>query len=118
MSPADLPTDEDAGAQAPADQGGAHEHDDEVHARQEQKHHAYWRVNLTVVGSLLVVWALVSYGAGILFAPWLNQFMLPGTQFPLGFWFAQQGAIYVFVLLIFTYVVIMNRIERASGLSD
>ncbi len=72
----------------------------------------YWRRNLRYLGMLLAVWFLVSYGAGILFADALNQFRVPGTGFPLGFWFAQQGAIYVFVVLIFVYVVLMNRLDR------
>ncbi len=105
----------DPAAKAAHDQAEAARAD---HMRDEQKHHAYWRTNLTVVGILLVIWALVSYGAGIVFAPFLDQMNLPGTHFPLGFWFAQQGAIYTFVVLIFAYVIIMNRIEKSSGLSD
>ena len=58
---------------------------------------------------LLVVWFVISYGAGILFVEPLNRIRLPGTGFPLGFWFAQQGSIYVFVGLIFVYVFLMNR---------
>ena len=72
----------------------------------------YWRRNLRYVGMLLVVWFLVSYGAGILFADTLNGVRIPGTGFPLGFWFAQQGSIYVFVVLIFVYVFLMNRLDR------
>jgi putative solute:sodium symporter small subunit len=72
----------------------------------------YWRANITLVAALLCVWAFVSFGCGILLAPWLDQFMLPGTEYPLGFWFAQQGSIYVFVLLIVVYVVLMNRLDR------
>ena len=66
---------------------------------------SYFRANVTLIAILLVIWAVVSFGCGIILAPWLNQFNLPGTQYPLGFWFAQQGSIYVFVLLIFVYVV-------------
>ena len=51
----------------------------------------YWRANLTYVGALMAVWFVISYGAGILFVEPLNRFHLPGTGFPLGFWFAQQG---------------------------
>ena len=71
---------------------------------------AYWRRNLRLLISLLIVWFLVSYGAGILFVDFLDQFRLGG--FPLGFWFAQQGSIYVFVVLIFFYVWRMNRLDR------
>ena len=79
---------------------------------------AYWRRNLTYVGSLLAIWCLVSYGAGILFVEQLNAIRIPGTGFPLGFWFAQQGSIYVFVVLIFVYVVLMNRLDRKFGLDE
>lgn len=72
---------------------------------------AYWRRNLRYLAVLLSIWFLVSYGAGILFAAPLNAVRIPGTGFPLGFWFAQQGSIYVFVVLIFVYVVLMNRLD-------
>ena len=69
----------------------------------EANRSAYWRANLKIMMGLLVIWFSVSFGCGILLAPWLNQFHLPGTGYKLGSWFAQQGSIYVFVLLIFTY---------------
>ena len=72
----------------------------------------YWKTNITLIVSLLAVWAFISFGCGILFAPWLDQFKLPGTEYPLGFWFAQQGSIYVFVLLIAVYVIVMNKIDK------
>ena len=71
---------------------------------------AYWRANLKLTALLLVIWFVVSYGAGILFVDELNQIKLGG--FKLGFWFAQQGSIYVFVTLIFVYVVGMNALDR------
>ena len=79
---------------------------------------AYWRRNLTYVTSLLGVWFVVSYGAGILFVEQLNAVRIPGTGFPLGFWFAQQGSIYVFVILIFVYVGLMNRLDREHGVHE
>ena len=79
---------------------------------------AYWRQNLTYVFSLLAIWFVVSYGAGILFVDQLNNVRIPGTGFPLGFWFAQQGSIYVFVVLIFVYVVLMNRLDRKYGVDE
>ncbi len=79
---------------------------------------AYWRRNLRIVAVLLAVWFLVSYGAGILFAERLNEIRIPGTGFPLGFWFAQQGAIYVFVALIFVYVFLMNRLDREFDVDE
>lgn len=75
----------------------------------------YWRANVRVLVVLLSVWFAVSFGAGILLKDTLDRWTLPGTGFPLGFWFAQQGSIYVFVVLIFVYVVLMNRIDRRFG---
>jgi putative solute:sodium symporter small subunit len=79
---------------------------------------AYWRRNLRILAVLLVIWFAVSFGAGILLVEPLNRFTLPGTGFPLGFWFAQQGAIYVFVALIFVYVVLMNRLDREFDVDE
>jgi len=70
----------------------------------------YWKKNLTYMVILLTIWAVVSYGAGILFVETLNRFHMGG--FPLGFWFAQQGAIYVFVVLIFVYYILMQKLDR------
>ena len=70
----------------------------------------YWRANLRLMAILLAIWALVSFGAGILFADALDAFRFFG--FKLGFFFAQQGSIYVFVVLIFYYAWRMNRLER------
>ncbi len=72
----------------------------------------YWRTNLLIMTVLLALWAFVGLGCGILWADWLNQFELPGTGYPLGFWFAQQGSILVFVLLILAYALIMNRVDQ------
>lgn len=76
----------------------------------------YWRKNVQYLVWLLSIWFLVSYGAGILFADSLNQFSLGG--FPLGFWFAQQGAIFVFVILIFIYVFLMNKLDKKFDLNE
>lgn len=76
----------------------------------------YWKTNVRYLIGLLVVWFVVSYGAGIIFAPALNEFTLGG--FPLGFWFAQQGSIYVFVVLIFVYVYLMNRLDRKYDVDE
>lgn len=79
----------------------------------QQRAAAYWKMNLKYLLVLLSIWFAVSYGAGILFADWLNNIRLGGFQ--LGFWFAQQGSIYVFVVLIFVYVYLMNRLDRKYG---
>jgi putative solute:sodium symporter small subunit len=76
------------------------------------RHAEYWRRNIRYVGTLLAIWFVVSYGFGILLAEPLNTLRIPGTGFPLGFWFAQQGSIYVFVVLIFVYVRLMNGLDR------
>ena len=73
---------------------------------------SYWKFNITFILSLLAVWVFVSFGCGILFAPWLDQFKLIGTEYPLGFWFAQQGSIYIFVILIWIYVLVMNKMDK------
>ncbi|MDG2422722.1 MAG: DUF4212 domain-containing protein [Phycisphaerales bacterium] len=83
-----------------------------------QNQQAYFRANLIRIFILLLIWAFVSFGCGIFMAPWLNQWYLPGTGYPLGFWFAQQGSIYVFVILIFIYVVLMKRLDRRYGVSE
>lgn len=77
---------------------------------------AYWRENLRLLFTLMAIWFAVSFGAGILFRDFLDQFSLGG--YPLGFWFAQQGSIYVFIALIFFYVVRMKQIERKYDLDD
>lgn len=70
----------------------------------------YWKQNIKYHIILLTIWFGVSFGAGILFKEVLDSIKLGG--FPLGFWFAQQGAIYVFVILIFVYVYLMNRLDK------
>ncbi len=77
---------------------------------------AYWMANISLLSKLLVVWFVVSFGCGIILVDWLDQFSLFG--FKLGFWFAQQGAIYVFVALIFIYAWRMKIIDRQFGVSD
>ncbi|GLB49137.1 DUF4212 domain-containing protein [Neptunitalea lumnitzerae] len=82
----------------------------------KQKAIAYWKENLKYLTILLVVWFLASYGAGILFKDALNEISLGG--FKLGFWFAQQGSIYVFVILIFVYVRLMNKLDEKYGYNE
>ena len=73
----------------------------------------YWRANLRVLVILLAVWFAVSFGLGILLVEPLNRLHVGG--FPLGFWFSQQGSIYVFIVLIFVYARWMDRIDREHG---
>jgi putative solute:sodium symporter small subunit len=70
----------------------------------------YWKTNLKYLVILLSIWFTVSFGFGILLVDTLNQIQMGG--FKLGFWFAQQGAIYVFVILIFIYIYLMNRLDQ------
>jgi putative solute:sodium symporter small subunit len=77
---------------------------------------AYWSATLALLTKVLVIWALVSYGAGILLAPLLNTIQLGG--YPLGFWFAQQGSIYTFIALIFWYAKKMGEIDRKFGMQE
>ena len=77
---------------------------------------SYWKKNLQYLLILLLIWFAVSYGAGILFKDTLDTIKFGG--FPLGFWFAQQGSIYVFVILIFVYVWLMNRLDKKHGYNE
>ena len=77
---------------------------------------SYWEENLRLVLILLAVWFAVSFGCGVLLADFLNQFTFGG--FKLGFWFAQQGSMYGFLVLIIVYVVLMNRIDRKHGVRE
>jgi putative solute:sodium symporter small subunit len=70
----------------------------------------YWKENIKILVSLLSVWFLVSFGFGILLSDWLDQFQLGG--FKLGFWFAQQGSIYIFIILIFIYIHLLNKLDK------
>ena len=83
---------------------------------QKEKMNRYWKLNLRYLMVLLIIWFAVSYGAGILFADALNQIRIGG--FKLGFWFAQQGSIYVFVILIFVYVWLMNRLDKTFDVNE
>ncbi|HBO14996.1 MAG TPA: DUF4212 domain-containing protein [Porticoccaceae bacterium] len=83
---------------------------------QIERERSYWQANLALLAKLLAVWFTVSFGASILWVDWLDQFSLFG--FKLGFWFAQQGAILVFVGLIFVYTWRMQALDRKFGVDD
>lgn len=88
----------------------------DIDAATADNHRRYWKANLALLGKLLCVWFIVSFGCGILLADWLDQFSVFG--FKLGFWFAQQGAIYVFVVLIFIYARQMKVLDHKFGVGD
>jgi len=77
---------------------------------------AYWSANLKLIRNILIIWALVSFGGGILFRPLLSGIAVGGTD--LGFWFAQQGSIVVFIVLIFFYAWRMNTLDREHGADE
>lgn len=74
----------------------------------QQKH--YWKVNIRIMSILLSIWFLVSFGFSIIFVDKLNELNLFGFKF--GFWWAQQGSIFTFVILVFVYSILMNRVDR------
>ncbi|WP_019531132.1 DUF4212 domain-containing protein [Dasania marina] len=77
---------------------------------------AYWKENVGIMYKLLIVWFFVSFGCGILFVDVLNEFRLGGYK--LGFWFAQQGSIYTFVILTFVYARLMGKLDRKYGVHE
>jgi putative solute:sodium symporter small subunit len=85
-------------------------------SEKQKKATAYWKENLRYLLILLSIWFAVSYGAGIILKDVLNEIKIGG--FPLGFWFAQQGSIYVFVILIFVYVHLMNKLDKKYGYDE
>ena len=76
----------------------------------QSKKDSYWNENIRILILLLSIWFLVSFGFGILLSEWLDQFKIAG--FKLGFWFAKQGSIYVFIILIFIYIHLMNKLDK------
>ncbi|GAA5213528.1 DUF4212 domain-containing protein [Corallincola platygyrae] len=84
--------------------------------KSEEAATAYWKANLRLMLVLLCIWFVVSYGFGILLVEPLNEIRIGGLK--LGFWFAQQGSIYVFVALIFVYVWQMNKLDQKYGVHE
>jgi len=80
---------------------------------QKEKQTEYWKENISYVLILLFFWFIASFGAGIIFKDFLNNFTIGG--FKLGFWFAQQGSIFLFVVIIFIYVHLMNKLDKKYG---
>lgn len=83
---------------------------------QDRNAAAYWKANLRLIVGSLIIWALVSYGGGIIFRPLLSSIEFGGTD--LGFWFAQQGSILTFIGLIFFYAWRMNKLDKEFGLDE
>ncbi len=81
-----------------------------------QSSNAYWRANIRIISVCLIIWALVSYGFGIILRPLISGIPVGGSD--LGFWFAQQGSILVFIVLIFWYAARMNRLDREHGVEE
>jgi len=81
-----------------------------------QSSNAYWRANIRIIWVCIAIWALVSYGFGIVLRPLIAGIPVGGSD--LGFWFAQQGAILVFIALIFWYAARMNRLDREHGVEE
>ncbi len=79
---------------------------------QDKKQNDYWKANIRLISVLLLIWFTVSFGCGILLVDFLDQFHFFG--FKLGFWFAQQGSIYIFVILIFIYIYRMKKLDEAT----
>ena len=77
---------------------------------------AYWKKNLTYLAILLAIWFVGSFGAGIIFKNELNNIRLGG--FKLGFWFAQQGSMYLFCIIIFVYVYLMNKLDQEFDVDE
>lgn len=81
-----------------------------------EKAQAYWQENISMIVKLLTVWFAVSFGCGIIFINELNTIEISGVK--LGYWFAQQGSIYIFVILIFVYVRLINKIDEKYGVHE
>lgn len=77
---------------------------------------SYWKANLAITLKLLIVWFFVSFGCGIIFKEYLDQFSIGGA--PLGFWMAQQGSIICFVLLLLIYSILMNKLDEKYGYGE
>ena len=85
-------------------------------AEHSSSNNAYWKANLRVIGISLVIWFICSFGMGIILRPALSGVMVGGAD--LGFWMAQNGSIYIFIILIFVYTKVMNKLDREHGVEE
>ena len=83
---------------------------------QNSSSNAYWKANLRIIGISLVIWFIASFMMGIILRPALSGIMVGGAD--LGFWMAQNGSIYVFIILIFVYAKVMNKLDRDHGVEE
>ena len=88
----------------------------EIMKKLEGNNKAYWRATLKLLGVMLSIWAITSLGVSIVFVEFFNKFSIGG--YPLGFWFAQQGSIYIFILLIFVYIFVMGKIDKKYDVNE
>jgi putative solute:sodium symporter small subunit len=82
----------------------------------QEKAQAYWKENISIIIKLLIIWFVFSFGCGILFVNELNVIEISGVK--LGYWFAQQGSIYVFIILVFVYIKLMMNIDKKYGFNE
>ncbi|MAI43902.1 MAG: DUF4212 domain-containing protein [Coraliomargaritaceae bacterium] len=86
--------------------------------KKQKTSNSYWNKNLKIMSLLLFCWFFFSLGCGVLWVDYLNQWTIPGTGFKLGFWFAQQGSIIAFVIIVLVYALLMNRADKAANNSN
>ncbi len=77
---------------------------------------AYWKANIRIILISLAIWFICSFGMGIILRPMLSGIMVGGAD--LGFWMAQNGSMYIFIILIFVYASVMNRLDREHGVEE
>jgi len=86
--------------------------------KSQERGSQYWRRNIRLLLGLLAVWATVSFGCGILLHHYLDNYTMPGTEYPLGFWFAQQGSMLAFIAIVFYYAHAMGKLDREFDLEE
>lgn len=85
---------------------------------QQEKLQSYWQKNVRLIRILIIIWAFVSLGMSVIFKPLVGNIVLPGFQIPISFWFAHQGAMIIFVILIFAYAYLMDKADSEYGVRE